>query len=153
LTIIRRATKADAPPIASVINAAFEVEREFRKGERTSVAEILSLLERDTFLVAEQEGRIAGAVDVRTSGAVGYFGMLAVDAEMSGAGLGRALLEAAEEHCRQAGCSTMTLSTGEDRKEIIPWYERLGYRVTSVETSTSSAFSRPIRVVHMAKAI
>jgi ribosomal protein S18 acetylase RimI-like enzyme len=149
--MIRRATKADAPPIARVINAAFEVEREFRKGERTSTAEILALLEHDTFLVAELEGRIAGAVDVRTAGPVGYFGMLAVDEEARGAGLGRALLEAAEEHCRKAGCSTMTLSTGEDRKELIPWYERLGYRVTSAEPSTSSAFSRPIRVVHMAK--
>jgi predicted N-acetyltransferase YhbS len=151
--MIRPATKADAPAIARVINEAFEVEREFRKGERTSVGQIIELLERDTFLVAEQEGRIVGAVDVRTAGAVGYFGMLAVDAEMRGAGLGRALLEAAEEHCRLAGCSTMTLSTGEDRKELIPWYERLGYRVASVQPSTSSAFSRTIQVVHMAKTL
>jgi ribosomal protein S18 acetylase RimI-like enzyme len=146
--MIRLATKEDAPAIARVINAAFEVEREFRRGDRTSAAEILALLQHDTFLVddrlvGDQEGRIAGAVHVRTAGAVGYFGMLAVDAE--------ARLEAAEDHCRKAGCSTMTLSTGEDRKELIPWYERLGYRVTSTELSTNPAFSRPIRVVHMAK--
>ena len=98
-----------------------------------------------------QEGRIAGAVHVRVAGEVGYFGMLAVGAEARGAGLGRALLEAAEDHCRRAGCSTMTLSTGEDRQELVPWYGRLGYRQTSIERSTSSAFSRPIRVVHMAK--
>ena len=48
---------------------------------------------------------------VRTAGAVGYFGMLAVYAEAQGAGLGRSLLEAAEDNCRRAGCSTMTLST------------------------------------------
>jgi ribosomal protein S18 acetylase RimI-like enzyme len=154
--MIRPATKEDAAAIARVINAAFEVEREFRRGDRTSAAEILALLQHDTFLVddqlvGDQEGRIAGAVHVRTAGAVGYFGMLAVDAEAQGRGLGRALLEAAEDHCRKAACSTMTLSTGEDRKELIPWYERLGYRVTSTELSTNIAFSRPIRVVHMAK--
>jgi ribosomal protein S18 acetylase RimI-like enzyme len=154
--MIRPATKEDAPAIARVINAAFEVEREFRRGDRTSAAEIFALLQHDTFLVddrlvGDQEGRIAGAVHVRAAGAVGYFGMLAVDAEARGTGLGRALLEAAEDHCRKAGCSTMTLSTGEDRKELIPWYERLGYRVTSTELSTNTAFSRAIRVVHMAK--
>ncbi|MFL5370428.1 MAG: GNAT family N-acetyltransferase, partial [Myxococcales bacterium] len=66
-------------------------------------------------------------------------------------GVGRALLAAAEEHCRRAGCTKMTMSTGEDRTELIPYYERLGYRLTHVEPSTSPAFKRPIRVVHMAK--
>jgi hypothetical protein len=45
----------------------------------------------------------------------------------------------------------MTMSTGEDRTELIPYYERLGYTLTHVEPSTSAAFQRPIRVVHMAK--
>jgi len=150
--MIRRATQADAERIARVINAAFEVERDFRKGDRTSPAKIRALLENDPFLVSTTgDGSIAGAVHVRIAGSVGYFGMLAVDPQASGAGLGRALLDAAEDLCRAAGCSTMTLSTGEERTELIPWYERRGYRITSVESSTSSAFSRPIRVVHMAK--
>jgi ribosomal protein S18 acetylase RimI-like enzyme len=151
--MIRRATEAEADQIARIINAAFEIEREFRRGERTSAAGIRKLLERETFLVAEQGGRLVGAVEVRISGAEGYFGMLAVDAGERRAGLGRALVEAAEEQCRRAGCTVMTMSTGEDRKELIPYYEKMGYRLTSSERSDNPAFSRPIRIVKMEKVL
>jgi ribosomal protein S18 acetylase RimI-like enzyme len=141
----------DVAAIVAVINEAFEVEREFRRGERTSPAEIGGLLARDTFLVDEREGRVVAAVHVRATGDTGYFGMLAVLRGAQGSGIGRALLDEAERHCREAGCTRMTLSTGEDRKDIIPWYQRLGYRITKIEPSTSSAWSRPINVVHMEK--
>jgi hypothetical protein len=45
----------------------------------------------------------------------------------------------------------MTMSTGEDRAELIPYYEKMGYRVTGIELSTSAAFKRAIRVVKMEK--
>jgi GNAT superfamily N-acetyltransferase len=149
--VIRRAEKHEAGEIARIINAAFEVEREFRQGARTSAAEISGLIERDVVLVAEEEGRLVGAVHTVIEGAIGYFGMLSVDPALQRKGVGRALLAAAEEQCRKAGCTTMTMSTGEDRTELIPYYGRLGYRVTHVETSTSAAFKRPLRVVHMTK--
>jgi ribosomal protein S18 acetylase RimI-like enzyme len=60
-------------------------------------------------------------------------------------------VEAAEAHCRSAGCSIMTMSTGENRTELIPYYEKMGYRVTAVEPSTNPAFKYPIRVVKMEK--
>jgi N-acetylglutamate synthase-like GNAT family acetyltransferase len=149
--VIRRAEKSDVGEIARIINDAFEVEREFRLGERTSAAEISSLLERDVFFVADEEGRLIGAVHTSVDGATGYFGMLAVDPTLQRGGVGRALLSAAEDHCRTAGCTKMTMSTGEDRTELIPYYERVGYRVISIEPSASRAFKRPIRIVHMAK--
>jgi GNAT superfamily N-acetyltransferase len=149
--VIRRAASAEADEIARIINEAFEVEREFRKGLRTSEAEISRLLERDAFFVAEEAGRLIGAVHTSAAGATGYFGMLAVDSSSRRSGVGRALLAAAEEHCRRAGCTTMTMSTGEDRQELIPYYGHLGYRVISIEPSTSPAFKRPIRIVHLAK--
>ncbi len=68
-------------------------------------------------------GRLSGVVEVRAEGTTGYFGMLAVDPSVRRAGVGRALVEAAENHCRGAGCTVMTLSTGEDRTELIPYYE------------------------------
>jgi len=149
--VIRPAKTDDAPEIARIINAAFEVEREFRQGARTSPEEIARLLERDVFLVAEEAGRLVGAVHTSIDGATGYFGMLSVDPALQRGGVGRALLAAAEDHCRKAGCTRMTMSTGEDRTELIPYYERVGYRVTSIEPSTSRAFKRPIRIVKMAK--
>jgi GNAT superfamily N-acetyltransferase len=149
--MIRRAEKGEAGEIARIVNVAFEVEREFREGDRTSAAEIFGLVEREVFFVAEEAGRLIGAVHTAVEGASGYFGMLVVDSSVRRTGVGRALLAAAEEHCRQAGCTKMTMSTGEDRRELIPYYQRLGYRVTAIEPSTSPAFKRPIRIVRMAK--
>ena len=150
---IRPATDAEAEEIALIINAAFEVEREFRTGARTSAAQVRELMARETFLVAEQEGRLAGVVEVRAAAPIGYFGMLAVDPAARRAGLGRALVEAAEAHCRRAGCTAMTLSTGEDRRELFPYYGAMGYEVVDVRESSSAAFNRPIRVVTMSKTL
>ena len=149
--MIRRATAAEAEEIARIINAAFEIEREFRQGDRTSAAEIRRLMETQTFLVSEDGGRLIGAVQVRVRGSTGYFGMLAVDTQARRGGIGRALVEAAEEHCRRAGCTVMTMSTGEDRAELIPYYGKMGYRVTSIEPASNPAFKRPLRIVKMAK--
>jgi predicted N-acetyltransferase YhbS len=150
---IRQAAASDAEAIARIINAAFEIEREFRRGERTSASEILSSIsaQHGMFLVAEDGGRLVGAVEVRVQGDAGYFGMLAVDTTVRRGGIGRALVEAAEAHCRAAGCAVMTMSTGENRTELIPYYGKMGYRVTATEPSPNPAFKYPIRVVRMEK--
>src|SRR3989454_10811898 len=90
---IRQATASDADEIARIINAAFEIEREFRRGERTSPSEVLTSIseKHGIFLVAGDEGRLVGAVEVRVEGDAGYFGMLAVDASVRRGGIGRAL--------------------------------------------------------------
>jgi ribosomal protein S18 acetylase RimI-like enzyme len=148
---IREAGEADAEAIARVVNAAFEIEREFREGDRTSPADVRNLMEREAFLVAVDAGRVVGAVEVRQDGATGYFGMLAVDETVRRGGIGRALVAAAEERCRRAGCTRMTMSTGEDRTELIPYYQKQGYRLTAIEPSASAEFKHPIRVVKMEK--
>ena len=148
---IRPALEAEAEQVACIINAAFEIEREFRHGERTSAHQIRALIGRDEVLVAEEAERLVGAIQVRIDGTTGYFAMLAVDAGARRSGVGRALVEAAEERCRGAGSTVMTMSTGEDRAELIPYYAKMGYRVTAIEASANPAFKRPIRVVHMAK--
>src|SRR5438445_6862314 len=150
---IRHATVSDAGQIVRIINAAFEIEREFRRGERTSPSEVLTSIseKHGIFLVAEDEGRLVGAVEVRVEGNAGYFGMLAVDASVRRGGIGRALVEAAEAHCRSAGCSVMTMSTGENRTELIPYYEKIGYRVAADEPSTNPGFKYPIPAVKMEK--
>lgn len=149
--MIRPAVAADAAVIARIVNQAFVVEREFRPGERTNADEIATLIARDAFLVGEERGQIAGAVHVRVGGAKGYFGMLAVAPAGQGKGLGRTLMAAAEDYCRGRGCEVMTMSTGEERRELVAWYERLGYRVTAVEVSENPAFNRPLRIVLMEK--
>jgi hypothetical protein len=45
-SVIRRAEDSEAGEIARIVNAAFEVEREFRKGDRTSATEIAGCYDR-----------------------------------------------------------------------------------------------------------
>src|SRR6185437_3660529 len=70
MSTIRIAGPEEADPIARIINAAFEVERPYRlHGERTSAEEIRQLMmDGNTFFVAEEGGRILGAVFVRITG-------------------------------------------------------------------------------------
>src|SRR5256885_16424170 len=86
---IRQATASDADKVARIINVAFEIEREFRRGERTSPPEVVTSIsmKHDIFLVAEDRGRLVGAVEVRGDGEAGNFGVLAVEASVRRGGL------------------------------------------------------------------
>jgi predicted N-acetyltransferase YhbS len=151
---IRVAREDEAEQVAKVINAAFEVERPMRfDRDRTSPDQIRQLiLSGNTFFVAEEAGRILGAVYVRTTGTTGYFGMLAVDPGLQRSGIGRALRERAEEFSTQQGCTEMTLTTGDFRTELLPYYTRAGYRVVSIEPGPPEWSMRSeFRIVHMAK--
>jgi ribosomal protein S18 acetylase RimI-like enzyme len=159
---IREADERDAENIARIVNAAFEVERPVRGpvGNRTSPENVRDLMQAgDRFFVAERasdgsasSSEIVGAVFARITGSTGYFGMLAVDPSLQRSGLGRRLREHAERYCREHGCTEMTLSTGDFRTELLPYYERAGYRITSIEPGPAAwRLAKPFRIVHMAK--
>ncbi|HZR33557.1 MAG TPA: GNAT family N-acetyltransferase [Terriglobales bacterium] len=149
---ISRAHPKHADDIAAVINAAFRVERTYRVGERTSAADVIRLMQSGLFLVAGEGNRIVGAVYVRITDKIGYFAMLAVEPSSQRSGIGRVLLEAAEDYCREHGCTVMTLTTGEFRQELLKYYAHFGYQVTGIEPAPeASAFNRAVNVVSMAK--
>ncbi len=45
----------------------------------------------------------------------------------------------------------MTLSTGSVRRDLLPYYERFGYRTISVGPAPEGAFTQPMDVVKMSK--
>jgi predicted N-acetyltransferase YhbS len=96
---VRTATPADAPAIVNLVNAAFAVEKAFVNGERTSLDEILGLLQSGVFLVADAEDHaqpIACAY-VEQRGFRAYLGMLSVEPSRQGTGLGRQMMTAVEQ--------------------------------------------------------
>ena len=144
----------DTEFIAAVVNAAFEVERPVRAGgDRTSPQGVRDEMQRGAFFVAEENGRIVGSVFTRIAGSTGYFGMLAVEPSLQGSGTGRALREHVEAYWKAHGCTQMTLSTGDFRTELLPYYHRAGYRVVSCEPSSGAVWnlSKQFQIVHMAK--
>ena len=153
---IRVALVEEADEVARIINAAFEVERPFRlRGDRTSTEDVRQLMSSgNTFFLAEENRRIVGTVYVRINGQTGYFGMLSVDPTLQRNGIGRALREHAEAFCKQRGCREMTLTTGDFRTELLPYYARAGYRVVSTEPGSPEwSMRNEFRIVHMAKAL
>ena len=151
---IRQANETNIAEIVSLVNDAFQVETDFRAGNRTSTDEVTQLMHDGQFLIAVHDQQVAGIVFAKVVGNTGYFGMLAVRPGLQRLGLGRTLIEAAEDHCCSRGCTLMTLSTGSARRELLDLYGRLGYRITSIEpASPDRRFTKPIEIVSMAKQI
>jgi GNAT superfamily N-acetyltransferase len=150
VSAIRRAEVAEAEAVTRVINAAFRPAEEFFvEGDRISVAEVRAMFAKGTFLVAPD---YAGAIYVELRGSRAYFGLLSVDPTRQGGGVGRALVAAAEDYARVAGCSHMDIRVVNLRLELPPVYERLGYRQIGVEPWPEGVPSKlPCHFLCMAK--
>jgi GNAT superfamily N-acetyltransferase len=129
----RNADEADAEALMVLINRAFEVERPFFTTERIDLAETLEHFGKGTFIVAEEDGKLAGCNYVELRDDSGYFGLLSIDPAYQGRGLGRTLVEQAEHFCRQAGCPVMRIRVLNHRTELPPFYEKLGYQNAGIE--------------------
>ena len=139
---IRRAIQSDSAAMARLINAAFAVEK-FIEGGRTDEVEILDRMQKGEFLLGcDNSGDLVASVYVEVRGRRGYFGMLAVDPKRQRHGLGRQMVEAAEEYCRSEGCTAMDLTVLSLRPELPPIYRKLGYAETGVEEFRPS---RPLK--------
>jgi ribosomal protein S18 acetylase RimI-like enzyme len=128
----RTAVDVDVPELVRLINRAYEVEHFFAAGERTTTAQVRERMARasSSFLVTDTalaSGTLAACVWVEVRGDRGYFGMLAVDPEQQGRGLGRSLVLAAETHCRKAGCRFLDISVVNLRTELPAFYRQFGF--------------------------
>ncbi len=81
----------------------------------------------DLFLVAEQEGRIVGAVLGGYDGRRGMVYHLAVAPELRGQGIGEQLMQALEARLRAKGCTRSYLLVTPDNETAIRFYERRGW--------------------------
>ena len=150
---VRRATAADAPALAALVNRAYAIETFFVDGDRTNATEIASLIEKGTFIVLEYAGGLAAAVWVEATGVKGYFGMLSVLPEMQKHGLGKRLVRIAEAMCEAAGCDEMTLQIINLREELGRWYRSLGYQEVGVTPYEHRPVKQPCHFVEMRKSL
>jgi GNAT superfamily N-acetyltransferase len=128
--------------MARLINSAFAVEK-FIEGERTDEAELRTRMQKgEFFLGCDEAGELVASVYVEIRGTRGYLGMLAVDRQRQGNGLGRKMVGAVEEYCRGKGCRAMDLTVLSLRPELLPIYRKLGYLETGVEEFRPS---RPLK--------
>lgn len=114
--------------------AGWTTEADLLDGQRTdagAVAEIVASPDRD-MLLAEANGALAGCCQLeRRPPAGAYFGMFSVRPAAQGQGWGRQILAEAERLARDEwGAATMMMTVLEQRRDLIGWYERRGYRPT-----------------------
>ncbi len=137
---VRLATPADIPALRALVERAYRGdsarggwthEADLLDDERTDEAELAATLADPAarVLVAEQDGAFTGTVTItRKSATHAYLGMLCVDPVLQAAGLGRALIAAAEAQAlSDFGATVMEMTVIDKRAELIAWYERRGY--------------------------
>lgn len=81
------------------------------------------------FLVAEADGRIVGTVMAGYEGHRGWINYLAVAPARHRGGLGRQLMNEAEQRLRAAGCPKINLQVRPTNAGVIAFYERIGFSV------------------------
>lgn len=151
---VRRAGLEAYATLTAVINAAFVVEQFFIDGDRVNTEMVRALLDKGTFLVAEDDSGVAGCVYTEARGDRGYLGLLSVDPARQGNGLGRLLVDAAEEHCRARGCVAMDLRVVNLREELPAFYRKLGYSENGTEEFPPGEVTKlPCHFIRMSKPI
>lgn len=142
--VFRTATEADIETLHALVESAYRGasakagwthEADLLDGQRTDVQELSDIIadEDQTITLAFVEGDLVGCVNVSDKGdGRGYLGMLTVDPQRQAGGLGRRLIEAAEQGAVSGfGAGVMEMTVIAQRKELIAYYERRGYVLTS----------------------
>jgi ribosomal protein S18 acetylase RimI-like enzyme len=143
---IASAVPADAPALKALLEAAYRGdsarlgwnhEADILDDERVAPGEIEGMLADPavTFLLARDGATLVGCVAVtrkvtHKDASPAYLGMLCVAPTLQSGGLGRRLLDAAEDHACALGITTMEMTVIEGRDALIGWYERRGYART-----------------------
>jgi ribosomal protein S18 acetylase RimI-like enzyme len=129
VTYVRLATPADLPAIRAVVGAAYA--RYLDRMDRPPapmLADYAAEVESGRLWVTGEP--VTGLIELAERGDRLHVANVAVHPSAQGAGLGRRLLEFAEEQARQRGLDRLDLYTNEVMTENQAIYARLGYRET-----------------------
>lgn len=151
---VRTATEADLDAVLTLVNSAFQVERFFKNRDRLDAEDLTHHFKEGTFLLAEEEGKLAGCVYVTRHGDRAYFGLLSVDPTHQKNGIGRRLVSAAEEFARETGARFMDLKLINLRTELPGIYEKMGYHISGTEpypAERSHMLTQPVHFLCMTK--
>jgi ribosomal protein S18 acetylase RimI-like enzyme len=125
---LRPATEADVPRLTALVHAAYGHYVERIGGPPGPMTEdYADVVRRYQVTVAECDGEIAGLVVTGVDDEGFVIANVAVDPSHQGGGVGRALLQHAEQAARHAGFDSVYLYTHERMTENIALYTRIGY--------------------------
>jgi ribosomal protein S18 acetylase RimI-like enzyme len=140
---ITPATVTDIDAIKNLLNNAYRGEAS-KKGW-TSEAHLITgntrtddkdlsnimLKQGSVFLkYTNEQQQIVACVNLQQQGNKIYLGMFSVAPQLQGGGIGKQILQAAEEYTRYLHCTSIYMSVVSVRTELINWYKRNGYADT-----------------------
>lgn len=136
------ATALDADELNVLVNSAYRgdssrrgwtTEADLIDGTRTDAALLAELLQKPETVILKyvEKGKTLGCVELRKDKGRLYLGMLTVQPDIQGKGIGKELLRAAERWARKQQCTAIFMNVLSVRHELIGWYLRHGYQVTN----------------------
>ncbi len=135
-TTVRRASPLDHGRVAELTASVYRGEGFSSADYEPALRDVESRAASATVLVAEDDGRLLGAVTVATRGGEwaeqavpgeAVVRMLVVAADARGSGTGAALMQACLDVAREDGCAIVRLSSQEEMTAAHRLYERLGF--------------------------
>jgi len=162
---IRIAVPTDLPRLHPVIERAYRGdsarqgwthEADLLSGERIEEATLRAMFEDPghIFLIAEQ-GDAVGCVSLTARGdGLVYLGLLCVDPAAQAAGIGKAIIAAAERTSRaELDADRIEMTVIDSRAELIAYYERRGFACTGERRPFPVELDPPLNMVVLEKAL
>ena len=153
---IQQATPDDVPAITRVVNSAYQGEPGSKSwtseshlvaGQRTTEDLVRNLLQQPAntiFKCTNDEQKILGCMLLEKKPHTLYLGMLSVSPQEQASGVGRALVQYAENIARTNKYTTITITVIDLRHELIDWYKRQGFVPTGKVEPFSNASSKAL---------
>jgi ribosomal protein S18 acetylase RimI-like enzyme len=138
----RKAELNDAKNVCALVNSVYRGENS-KKGwtteaymldgiriDKESLKKIISKKD-NVIILAINEGEIIGCVHLEQKGSRCHLGMLSVNVNYQDKGIGKKIMEHSEEYAKnEMKCSIMEMKVISQRKELIDFYIRRGYKIT-----------------------
>jgi ribosomal protein S18 acetylase RimI-like enzyme len=163
------ATAADSIDIKNLLNSAYRGESS--KQGWTTEADLIAGDTRTTDTNLQQimnqpgsiflkytnlQQQLQACVNLQQHNNKIYLGMFSVSPQLQGGGIGKQILQAAEEYARHLQCVSIYMSVVSVRTELIDWYKRHGYADTGerkpfVEDGVSGKHLQPLEFIMLDK--
>jgi N-acetylglutamate synthase-like GNAT family acetyltransferase len=139
---IASTTIADIPALVLLVNSAYRgdsskkgwtTEADLLDGVRVTAETLMDQMNipGQHFLKAiRPNGNIIGCVSLLEKSNKIYLGMLTVEPNIQGGGIGKLLIQASESFAQTLGITVIEMTVISVRSELIAYYERRGYRLT-----------------------
>ena len=143
--MIEKANLNDVIALYVLVNSAYRgesskqgwtTEADLLDGIRVDKERLTEIIQKPGSMIlkySDEQNKITACVHLEKKSDKLYLGMLTVSPMLQGKGIGKELLNAAEEEAKKLSCKAIFMTVITERTELIAWYERQGYVNTEIK--------------------